>query len=321
MSDDKLLQRLSTDLAPRTAELEKDNEAQKGPMQDVINRLSDAIRASDQPALKQYTKALEDQVAVYASLVNRARKLVEEFGTINSDDRDALKRVEGLKQKATGSLDKITRNYTKLKELLDMAHKKAADPAVAAVMAQWAEMESWMTTTREVTRVRVKQMETLAELAKSAMADGDVKSLAQAQEKAKLRLTWKPTQLEIGDKYMKFCVRCEKVLGKNLQDELKRDIAKFARMVTEIAELNDKLDKYAEALKKLKMPAGQAAAKLDYRKAAGVLGVDEAKLKKAWDAGSANPEKALDGLAKDKGAKFKTGKEMLAALKKAKLVP
>jgi hypothetical protein len=319
MSDDKLLQRLTNDLAPRTAELEKDNDAQKGPMQDVINKLSDAIRASNQPALKQYTKTLEDQVAVYASLVNRARKLVEEIGAINSNDADAIKRASALKQKADASLDKITRNYTKLKELLDMAHKKANDPAVAAVMAQWAEMESWMTSTREVTRLRVKQMETLAELAKSAMADGDDKSLAQAQEKAKLRLTWKPTQLEIGDKYMKFSARCEKVLGKNLQDELKRDMAKFARMVTEIAELNDKLDKYFEALKKLKMPAGQAAAKLDYRKAAGVLGVDEAKLKKAWDAGSANPEKALDGLAKD--SKFKTGKEMLAALKKAKLLP
>lgn len=318
MSDDKLLQRVSTDLAPRTAELEKDNDAQKGPMQDVINKLSDAIRASDQAALKKYTKTLEDQVAVYASLVNRAKKLVEEFGAINSDDSDALKRAGALKQKATTSLDKITRNYTKLKELLDMAHKKAADPAVAAVMAQWAGMESWMTTTREVTRLRVKQMETLAELAKSAIADGDVKSLAQVQEKAKLRLTWKPTQLEIGDKYMKFCVDCEKTLGKNLQDELKRDIAKFARMVTELAELNDKLDKYLVALKTLKMPAAKPA-RLDVHKAAGVLGIDEAKLKQAWDAGSANPEKALDGLAKD--SKLKTGKEMLAALRKAKLLP
>ena len=260
-------------------------------MQDVINKLSVAIRASDQPMLKRYTKTLEDQVAVYASLVTRAKRLVDELGAIASNDVAALKRVDALKQKAIASRDKIVRNYTKLKELLDMAHKKAADPAVAAVMAEWAEMESWMTTQREVTRLRVKQMETLLELARSSIAGGDDKSLAQAQEKAKLRQTWKPTQLEIGAKYTRFCQGCEKALGKNLQDELKRDFAKFARMVTELADLNDKLDRDVATLKGLKMPAAKAA-RLDYRKAAGVLGVDEAKLKKAWDAGSANPEKA-----------------------------
>ena len=317
MSDDKLLQRLTTDLAPRTAELEKDNEAQKPVMQDVINKLSTAIEKMDQPLIRRHAKTLEGLVAVYAGLVNRAKKLVDELGAIDTDDRDALKRIEGLTQKASASHDKIVRNYTKLKELLALAHKKAADPAVAAVMAQWAEMESWMTTAREAAQIRVKQMETLAGVARGAIAEGDDKLLAQAQEKAKLRLTWKPTQLEIGDKFMKFCVDCERALGKNLTDELKRDREKFKRMVTELADLNDKLDNYLAALKNMKMPPAKPA-KLDFRKAAGVLGVDEAKLKKAWDAGSAAPEKALDGLGKE--SKLKTGKEMVAALRKAKLL-
>jgi hypothetical protein len=318
MSDDKLLQRLTTDLAPRTAELEKDNEAQKPAMQDVINKLSTAIRAMDQPLIRRHAKTLEGQVSVYASLVTRAKKLVDELGAIDTDDRDALKRIEGLTQKASASQDKITRNYTKLKELLDMAHAKATDPVVSAAMAQWAEMESWMTTQREIARIRVKQMETLVELAHGAIADGDDKSLAQAQEKAKLRLTWKPTQLEIGDKFMKFCIGCEKALGKNLQDELRRDMEKFKRMVTELADLNDMLDRCLATLKNMKMPPAKAA-KLDFRKAAGLLGVDEAKLKKAWDAGAAAPEKALDGVAKESKLKT-TGKEMVATLRKAKLL-
>jgi hypothetical protein len=316
MSDAKLLQRLDTNLAPRTDELEKGNEAQKPAMQAVINKLSDAIRALDQPLIKRHAKTLEAQVAIYAGLVDRAKKLIDELGAIDTDDADALKRIEALTRRASASQTKITGNYTKLKWLRDKAHDTAANPAIAAVMAQWAEMESWMTTAREATKIRVKQMETLVELAESAIAGGDAKSLAQAQEKAKLRLTWKPTQLEIGDKYMKFCVACDKALGKDLSDQLKRDREKFKRMVTELADLNDKLDADLAKLKGMKMVATKAT-KFDVAKAAGVIGVPEAKLKKAWDADA--PEKALDGLARELKLKT-TGKDMVAALRKARLL-
>lgn len=316
MSETDLMQRLDGELAPRTAQLEKDNEALKPAMQDVINKLSDAIRKLDQPLIKRHAKTLEGQVATYAALLTRARKLVDELGSIDTDAKDALKKIVALTQRASASHDKAMRNYTKLKGLLDMAHKKAEDRAVSAVMTQWAEMESWMTTQRDVARIRVKQMEALVQLARSAIADGDAKSLAQAQERAKQRLTWKPTQLEIGDKYMKFCTACEKALGKDLQAELKRDMEKFKRMVTELAELNDKLDACLDLIKNLKMPAAKPA-KLDLQKAAGVLKVDAAKLKKAWEAGAGDAEKALGGLAKELKT---TGKEMVAALRKAKLL-
>jgi len=319
MSDDKLLQRLNTDLGPRTDELEKDDAAQKPAMQDVINKLSDAIRAMDQPLIRRHAKTLEAQVSAYAALVGRARKLAEDLGKVESEDRDALKRVEALTRRAGESQGKILRNYTKLKELLDMANDKAKDTGAAALMAQWAEMETWMTTQRDVLRTRVKQMQALVDLAQSAIADGDEKSLAQAQEKAKLRLTWKPTQLEIGDKYMKFSGASEAGLSKELQDQLKRDREKFKRMVTECAEMNDQLDACLAKLKAMKMQPSKAPPKLDLRKAATVLDVAEAKLKKAWEAGAGAPEKVLDGLAKELKLKT-TGKDMVAALKKARLL-
>ena len=318
MSDDKLLQRLREDLAPRVIELDKDNESQKPAMQDVINKLSDAIRAVDQPMIRRHAKTLEAQVAVYAGLVSRAQKLVDELGKIDTDDRDARKGVDALTQKASASQAKIARNYTKLKELLDLAHDKAADSKAAAAMAQWAEMESWMTTQREVTRTRVKQMQALVELSESAVKDGDAKSLAQAQEKAKLRRTWKPTQGEIGEKYMKFCADCEASLGNELQDQLKRDREKFKRMVTELAELNDQLDACLAKISGMKM-APPKPVRLDVHKAAGVLHVEEAKLKKAWDAGGGSPEDAMNLLAKDLKLKT-TGRDMVAALRKARLL-
>lgn len=316
MSDAKLLQRLDSNLAPRTDQLDKDNEAQKPAMEAVIKELSDAIRAVDQPLIRRHAKTLEAKVAVYAGLVDRAKKLIDELGAIDTDDADALKRIAALTRKASAAQTKITNNYAKLKWLLDKAHDTAADPAIAAVMAEWAEMESWMTRAREATKIRVKQMQTLVELAESSVADGDAKSFAQAQEKAKLRLTWKPTQLEIGDKYMKFCAACDKALGKNLSDQLKRDREKFKRMVTELADLNDKLDADFAKLKGMKMAAAKAAT-FDVAKAARVIGVPEAKLKKAWDAGA--PEKALDGLARELKLKT-TGKDMVAALRKARLL-
>lgn len=320
MSDTQLLQRLKADLGPRTADLEKEDAAQKPAMQDVIGKLSDAIRRMDQPLIRRHAKTLEAQVAAYATLLVRAKKLLDDLGRIDTEDKDALKLIEALTKRASDAHDRILRNYTKLKELLDLAHEKAADRAVTAVMEEWAGMESWMTTQREVLRTRVRQMEALIELARSAIADGDAKSLAQAQEKAKLRLTWKPTQREVGDKYMKFCGACEKALGKELSAELRRDTARFAHMVTELAELNDQLDKDLALLQKMKMPPAAAAAKFDVRKAAGLLHVDEAKLKKAWSAHPGAPEKALDALVKE--AKLKTtAKEMAATLRKAKLLP
>lgn len=318
MSD--LMQRLNTDLSARVDALEKENDAQKGPMQDVVNKLSDAIRAMDQPLIKRHAKTLEGQVSVYAGLADRAKKLIDELGKIDTSDAAERKRVVELTTAASASNGKIQRNYEALKKLQAVAHDKATDTASAAVMTQWAEMESWMTTQRTLLQTRLKQMDTLVELAESSAADGDDKSFAQAQDRAKLRLTWKPTQLEIGDKYMKFCSDCEAVLSKDLLDQLKRDRMKFGRIMTECAELNDQLDARYTKLKNMKMPAAAKAPKLDIRKAAAALNVVEAKLKKAWDAGGDDPQKALDGLARELKLKT-TGKEMVATLKKARLLP
>jgi hypothetical protein len=318
MSDAQLLQRLDGDFAPRVDAIEKDNEAQKPEMQAVINKLSDALRAVDQPLILRYAKTLEGQVEIYAGLVTRVRRLVAELGAIDTKDADALKRIEGLTKRASAAEDKILRNYEQLKKLLDMAHQKGKDPAIAKALTEWAGMESWMTTQRDVLRIRVKQMQTLLELAKSSAADGDAKSFAQAQEKAKVRLTWKPTQREVGDHYMNFCNNCKAALGKDLQAELQRDFEKFKRMVSELADLNDQLDALLATIQKMKMPA--VAPKLDVHKAAGLLNVAEAKLKKAWDgAAPGAAEKALDGLARELKLKT-TGKEMVATLRKAKLL-
>lgn len=315
-----LTQRLDSDLGPRVDQLDKDNDAQKAPMQDVINKLSDAMRAVDQPMIKRHLKTLEPMVSLYAGLADRSRRLLDELGRVDADDPQARKRIETLTQKASTADGKIQRNYVALKKLQDMAQDKAGDPAAAKAMAQWAEMESWMTTQRTVLQTRVKQMETLVELAESSMKDGDDKSFAQAQEKAKLRATWKPTLREVGDKYMQFCQDCEKALGPDLQDQLKRDRQKFGKIMTECAELNDRLDAYAERIKAMKMPVTSSKApKLDLRKAAAALDVPEAKLKKAWDGGGADPAKTLDGLARELKLKT-TGKDMVAALKKAKLL-
>ncbi len=319
MSDDRLLQRIDSDLAPRVDAIEKDDGAQKPAMQAVIGRLSDALRALDQPLILRHAKTLEGQVETYAGLVARVRKLVADLGAVATKDAEALKRIVALTTRASAAEGKILRNYEQLKKLLDLAHQKGKDPAIAKALTEWAGMESWMATQRDVLRIRVKQMQVLVDLAKSSAADGDANSFAQAQDKAKVRLTWKPTQVEIGQRYMGFCTRCEAALGQDLQSELKRDRAKFGKMLSELADMNDQLDASLATIQKMKMPPAAAAAKLDYRKAAAVLGVAEAKLKKAWEAApSAAPEKRLEGLAKELKT---TAKDMVAALRKAKLLP
>ena len=319
MSDEKLVQRLKQDLAPRAQALEKDNDTQKAVMQGVIDPLSEAIRKSDQAAIKSLAKTLDSQADEYARLVDRGNRLVAELETIHSDDAQAQKLVDALHAKAKASADKLGRNFAGIKKMLAMAHEKEKDPRVAAMMARWAEMESWLTTQREVLKARVKQMQALVELAEGAGADGDQRTLDQALDKARQRATWKPTLHETGDKYMHFLADIDKVLGKELEQQLQRDLQKFKGMVSELAELNDELDRQVVKVQKVTLAVPKPAS-LDTKKAAVVLGVPEAELKKAWGAGAGVPEKVLDALAKK--LKLKTsGVDMAKALRKARLIP
>ena len=319
MSDEKLLQRLKDDLTPRADAIEKDNDTQKTATQAVIDPLSEAIRQSDQTAIRRLTKMLDGQVDEYARLVDRGDKLAAELEAIRTDDAKAQKLVDALYGKAKESAAKLGRNFVAIKKMLALAHEKEKDPRVAAMMARWAEMESWLTTQREVLKARVKQMQALVEVAEGAGAEGDQKALDQALDKAKQRATWKPTLHETGDKYMHFLADIDKVLGKELQEQLQRDLQRFKGMVSELAELNDELDRQVAKVQKVKL-APPKPLKLDTRKAADVLGVAEAELKKAWDAGAGVPEKVLDALARK--LKLKTsGADMAKALRKARLIP
>jgi len=319
MSDERLLQRLKQDLTPRADALEKDNDTQKAAVQGVIDQLSEAIRQSDQLVIRSLAKTLDGQVDEYARLVDRGNKLVAEISAIRTDDAKAQKLVETLNGKAKESATKLGRNFAAIKKMLAMAHEKEKDPRVAAMTARWAEMESWLTTQREVLKARVKQMQALVEVAEGAGADGDKKTLDQALDEAKQRATWKPTLRETGDRYTHFLADIDKVLGKDLQEQLQRDLHRFKGMVSELAELNDELDRQVVKVQKVKLAAPKPA-KLDTRKAALVLDIAEEELKKAWDAGAAVPEKVLDALAKK--LKLKTsGSDMAKALRKARLIP
>ena len=319
MSDERLLQRLKQDLTPRADALEKDNDTQKAAVQGVIDQLSEAIRQSDQLVIRSLAKTLDGQVDEYARLVDRGNKLVAEISAIRTDDAKAQKLVETLNGKAKESATKLGRNFAAIKKMLAMAHEKEKDPRVAAMTARWAEMESWLTTQRGVLKARVKQMQALVEVAEGAGADGDKKTLDQALDEAKQRATWKPTLRETGDRYTHFLADIDKVLGKDLQEQLQRDLQRFKGMVSELAELNDELDRQVVKVQKVKLAATKPA-KLDTRKAALVLDIAEEELKKAWDAGAAVPEKVLDALAKK--LKLKTsGSDMAKALRKARLIP
>ena len=265
MSDERLLQRLKQDLTPRADALEKDNDTQKAAVQGVIDQLSEAIRQSDQLVIRRLAKTLDGQVDEYARLVDRGNKLVAEISAIRTDDAKAQKLVETLNGKAKESATKLGRNFAAIKKMLAMAHEKEKDPRVAAMTARWAEMESWLTTQREVLKARVKQMQALVEVAEGAGADGDKKTLDQALDEAKQRATWKPTLRETGDKYTHFLADIDKVLGKDLQEQLQRDLHRFKGMVSELAELNDELDRQVVKVQKVKLAAPKPA-KLDTRK-------------------------------------------------------
>src|SRR5262245_12042465 len=154
---------IETELQPEAHALEQSAGEQKSRVQSIVNKLSDAIRASNQPLIKRELATLEEyRMGPYASLVTRTNVLLAKLARLRADDESGedFTRIEGL-TKSLGELQgKLERNYAALKGLEDKANDvlEAATAAGGDARKEWAAMEGWLKAQLEAAKLHLQAM-------------------------------------------------------------------------------------------------------------------------------------------------------------------
>ena len=249
MSDkSKIQQYLETEIQPKADALKKSEAEQKPKIQEVINKLSDAIRAANGPAIERLLATLEEYKAgPYAQLTTQTRSLLAQLKKIKPADPggDDAKRILDLTTSLGEFEARLNRNFDGIKKMEDMAND-VLEKSVAAggdARKEWEDMEGWLKAQLEAAKLHLQAMQVLEELAKDSVEAGDQAHLADAIKRSQDRSKWKPTQKEIQEKFSKFCAKCESSgLSKDLVDQLARDRVQFKKIVDELAGINKQMD-------------------------------------------------------------------------------
>ena len=312
--------RIEKDIKPRKKKIEDEHKEMFPKFQVALFSLDEVIEKFDEPMIKFHRTVIQKGTEHYAAMLSRTDKLLEELEDFEADD-GVLVDFEELKTTTKELSDlrtKFNKDFTAGKAGLDKAndaleeHTKGARDATE----EWAVMEAWLRKNLELRKKRVGMIESVRETARKAVAARNDKALADAIKASAAIVDAKPDLEELQEDYSKFCTKCEaQGLSKELQDQLARDRKTFDGIMEEITALTGKIVAIDVEIEGLEVPP------VDVKKAAALLKIPsthEAKLKKALEVGP-GMEKALDALVKELKLKM-TGKEMIAALKKAKLL-
>jgi hypothetical protein len=317
--DDAALQReITTELKPLLDELVKDAGSAKQRMQQVVNVLSDALRAQNAALIRLHLNTLNGLMGDYAALVARGKALTMKLGRLRADDERSP--GAALLAKLTGQLgeqqQRFDGNYAKLKEMQAMANKAlgAADSTTARLTRAWADMEAYLATNQKLFQTRLAQMQAMAEVAKDAVAERDGVDLAKIKIRNEDRKTWKPTLSDINSRLIAFFAESGKELPESLKEQFTRDRIAFNKTMEGLEAIDKKIEAIHQTLKTL------ALAPIDTKKAVAAMKIppgNDARVKKALEAPALEP--ALDALARDLKLPD-NGRELIARLKKAKLL-
>jgi hypothetical protein len=277
MSDKtKIQQVIETYVQPKFNALKKTEAEQKPKVQDVINKLSDAIRSANKPSIERLLGMLEEQKAgPYAQVATQARTLLAQVKKLKAaDGSEDAKRLLDITNSLGEFEARVNRNFDGIKKIEDIANdvmeKSVAEGSKAR--EEWQDMEGWLKAELEAAKLHLKAMELLDELAKDSVETGDQAHLTDAIKRSQDRSKWKPTQKEIQDKFAKFCAKCESSgLNKDLVDQLTRDRVKFKAIVDELAGINRKMDEIQLRVQ------NSYIAKVDHKALARALKITDAK--------------------------------------------
>ena len=316
-------QLIKTDLRPKADELLKAHDKQSAKLRETLTALKSDLEKKNERMLRFHVKTLKAMVAEVANHLSRTAKLLRRIEELEADESfmKSRKEAEKLTEDLSGLESKLKHNYGILKERLDEANDALeaddAEEDAGEFVEKWAKLENWLRSQLENAKDQLKNMTTIRETAKKAVDSRNAKALTDAIKASAALVDSEPRVRNAGKEFAEGIKKYDpKKLSEPQQEQFTRDKAAFEKIVSEIGSLDAKVVAMDVEIEAMEIGA------VDVKKAAPVLKVPaalEGKLKKALELDSAGMLKALDALGKELNPKT-TGKAMIEALKKAKLL-
>ncbi len=325
MSTSTVSQFLKEKIQPQAQQLLKGHSAQTDKLRELLFSLKEDIEKQNERMLRLDVKSANVMVAKLAENLSATQWLLTELEKL--DPAENTPKEQETIEKLTAALAelerKLTKNYGIAKTALDEANDVLdADDATfdsGEAKRWWAAAEAWIRRQQEDGKQRLDRIQKLREQGKKAVAERNAKVLSESQKTSTAIADAKPDLDEVKSGHAKFIAKYDEIaskLEKSQQDQLARDRETLDGLVRDFAATTAKIVTIDVEIQALELPPPDVA------KAAALLKIPashEAKLKKALESSGPEMIKALDALAKELGLKT-SGKDMVAALKKAKLL-
>ena len=312
---------IETKVRPDANVLFKAHDAQTDKLREILFTLQAAEDKADEPSIRVNLRALGTEEAELADHLSRTGYLIKSIEGIDCDEGVLADydEVTELTAKLSELKRKINKNYGIGKKAEDQASKVLAKhkDGEADSTAKWAVQEAWIRKHLEMAKKRLADIQQLSEKAKKAAADRNDKALEDTQKASAQLRDYKPTYQEVAASFAKFCETVKpKNMSKDLQDQFQRDRAAFQKLVDELQVTSNRILEFDAKIETVQ------TAGVDYKKAAALLKIPNqfiGRLEIILEGNISGMEKALDAFAKDIKLKI-SGKDMLATLKRAKLI-
>ena len=317
---------LKTEIRPQADKLLKAHKPQTEKLKGVLLSIDPDIEEKNIRMLRLHAKAIQAMTTELGEDLGATKTLLEQLAELE-EQGDLMKNLDEF-EKLTADLegleDKITKNFEIAKQTQDKANDaieayEKSEGDADDVAADWAKAERLFEGYLELGKKRLEETEKVQARAEKAVASRDAKALAEAQ-KASETLANHAKPENVTKTFENYCNQVNpKNLNKDQQDQFARDKQRYEKIVDEYIALAAKIIAMDVKIQAMEI---EVAKQVDVKKATAVLKVpstSEAKLKKAFELEGSALLKALDAIGKDLKPKT-TGKDMVAALKKAKLM-
>ncbi|HTF87372.1 MAG TPA: hypothetical protein VK843_03105 [Planctomycetota bacterium] len=300
-------------------QLQKDHDTQLPELKGLVDRLGKAIEKGDGAMIELYREPFVEHLKYAGSLVNRATKLKEDLKKLKPQTADDLKAVETIIGKVSKLSTTLDQNFVRLKAGQDKMNDALAKVAGSANRfgEEWAKMEELLDQHVANCNWRVKQLTGFLEKAKASIADRDLPKLNEWIASASKAREGNPKHVDVETAFKKFTEKSKSSgLDQNAKDQLARDLPALKQSFDSTTTLEGSISKLTMEIKGLSMKP------VDKKKATTLLKIPPKLAQDFQDAlglKAASMEKALNDVGSQLTPK-QTGKDMIAALKKAKIL-
>ena len=307
-------------IRPKLNELKKQHDEQVKRFDPLNKRLGEAMAKSDPALIKLYLKAAKPEIAWAGEMLASAGKMMKILEKLDVDhiSREDFLLLEQDTKELRELKGKLERNFAGFKAGEDKANDVLAkyEKSGGEFAEEWATMQSTIHSHMDNANWRVNQSTMVVKKAHQAVTDHDKDELGKLLVISKKYQDGNPAHEDVKKQFDAFNARAKASgLDPHAKDQLDRELPGLKKLLDEAGAIEQKIVKNTEEIQGLKIKT------VDHKKAAATLKIPQLAndLKAALELSGPALEKALDAIGK-KAKPPQSGKDMLAALKAAKLL-